>query len=112
MKGKRGGAQPGAGRPKRVDEEFARKTCIAGIVAKYGSIEKGIEDILSGRDERLKLFIWQHVLGIPEATTKVKLSDNKGGKLPSNPLNGGVITVEVVRTVHNKDIPADGGTEN
>jgi hypothetical protein len=103
-KGRQGGAQPGAGRKKRVDEEWSRKMCIAGLIKKYGSIEEGIETVLSEfGDSKVKLLIWQHVLGVPETISKVKLSDSKGNKLEGG-LTPGIITVNVVRTVHNKDV--------
>lgn len=110
-KGIRGGAQPGAGRKKRVDEEWARKTCIAAIEKLYGSVEEGIEHVLSSNDDKIKLFIWEHVLGIPETKTKVKLSDNKGGKLDSG-LLGTKLVVEVVRTIHNKDVDVNADKNN
>lgn len=110
-KGQRGGAQPGAGRKRKVDEDWARKVCMDAIILKYGSIEEGIQIILAGKEERLKLFIWTHVLGNTETSSKVKLSDHKGNKL-DNPLGGGKLIIEVVRTVHNKDTQDDGSTPN
>src|SRR6185503_9752351 len=96
MAGK-GGAMPGAGRKKKVDEEKAQRMCAQAVINVYGSIEGGIETLLKGSDEKLKLFVWQHILGNPETKSKVKVSDPNGNPLPT------AITVEVVRTIHNKD---------
>lgn len=95
------------GRPRKVDEQWARRVCMDAIIKKYGSIEAGIEVILSGKEERLKTFIWTHVLGTPPTEQKIKLSNSKGGDLEPGAL-GGVLKVEVVRTIHNKDVPVDG----
>src|SRR3990172_119497 len=111
IKGQRGGPQPGAGRKKRVDEEWSRKMCMEGVVKLYGSIEAGIEAILKSiGDDKVKILIWQHILGVPETVVKQKHSDHKGNKL-ENGLGVGVITVNVVRTIHNKDVPVDNSKE-
>lgn len=103
-----GGARPGAGRKKRVDEEWARKVCIEAVIAKYETLEKGIEAILASSDERLKLLVWTHILGQPEQAQKVKLSNSKGGELKEGVLNAKTLVVEVVRTVHNNSVQPDG----
>jgi len=106
---KAGGVRPGSGRKKRVDEEWSRMICIKAVTAKYGSVEAGIEAILEGEEEKLKAIIWHHILGVPETKAKVKLSDSDGNKLENGIINDkGVIVVEVVRTVHNKDVKKDG----
>lgn len=111
---KAGGRRPGAGRKTKVEEGWARKVCINAIINKFGSIEAGVEAILNGPasfDERLRLFIWQHVLGVPETVQKVKLSDSKGDQLKDGILGGGKIIVEVVRTEHNKSVSVDDITK-
>lgn len=111
MAGK-GGKNPRSGRPRRVDEEFARKVCIKAIIEKYTSLEKGIEAILDSKDEKLKVFVWSHALGIPATESKLKVSNPDGSKIENPLITDGVITVNVVRTVHNKDIKADGSINN
>ena len=111
-KGQRGGAQPGAGRKRKVDEEWARKVCIDAVVKKYGSLEEGIQQVLSGQDEKIKLLVWTHILGQPEQAQKVKLSNSKGGELKDGVLNAKSIVVEVVRTVHNNTVNPDGTVSN
>jgi hypothetical protein len=104
-----GGKRPGSGRKKRVDEEWSRKICIKSVEKLYGSVEAGIEHVLNGKDEKIKLFIWQHIMGVPETITKVKHSDNQGNKLEGGIINEkGIVTIEVVRTVHNKDVIVGG----
>lgn len=109
--GTNGGKRPGAGRKRKVDEEWARNICIDAVINKFGSVEEGIAIILAGKEERLKLFVWTHILGNVETTSKVKLAGHKGEKL-DNPMGGGKLIIEVVRTVHNKDTQDDGSTPN
>jgi len=96
------------GRPRRVDEEWARKVCIDAVVKKYGTLEEGIAAILEGKEERLKLLVWTHILGQPETQQKVKLSDHKGGELKDGILGAKTVVIEVVRTVHNENVKEDG----
>ena len=107
----RGGKISGQGRKRRVDEEFARKICIKGIEAKYGTLEAGVSAIMDGKDEKLKLFVWSHAIGIPATESKVKVSNPDGSQLENPLLTNGVITVNVVRTIHNKDVKV-GDTAN
>lgn len=107
-KGGAGGPRRGGGRKRKVDEEWSRSVCINAITAKYGSVEEGIDAILSGTNERLQVIVWQHVLGVPETKGKVKLADSEGNQLQPGILSGDKIVVEVVRTVYNKDVPVDG----
>lgn len=112
VKGQRGGAQPGAGRKKKVDEEFARKIVMKAIIKKWGSLEAGVEAVMAGNDEKIKLFMWQHAFGVPEVKQKVKLSDSEGDKLQPGVIDGNILRVEVVRTVHNKDVQVNGSDNN
>ena len=65
MAGK-GGARPGAGRKPVHDEQRATELAKAAIIAKYGSIEKGLQDLLESDEPSLKKFVWEHAMGKPK----------------------------------------------
>jgi hypothetical protein len=80
----RGGARPGGGRPKKVDEERVRDLSIQAIIAQYGTEENGFKSLLASKEPVLIKFVFEHAYGKP--TEKHQLLGKDGESLfPSTP---------------------------
>lgn len=83
MAGK-GGAMPGGGRPKKVDEERVRDLSVKAIIAHYGSEELGFKALLDSKEPVLIKFVFEHAYGKP--TEKHEITGKGGDPLfKSNP---------------------------
>lgn len=60
-----GGARPGAGRKSRAEEEQTAEQARKAIIAKYGSIEGGLEFLLVSKEPQLIKWVFEHALGKP-----------------------------------------------
>lgn len=89
----RGGARPGGGRPKKVDEQRVRDLSIAAIKSHYGSEEKGFKALLTSGEPVLIKFVFEHAYGKP--TEKHELTGKDGNPLfnsaPTTKLPDGTI---------------------
>lgn len=79
----RGGAMPGGGRPKKVDEERVRDLSVKAIVSHYGSEEAGFKYLLESKEPVLIKFVFEHAYGKP--TEKHELFGKGGESLFSAP---------------------------
>lgn len=61
----RGGKQPGAGRKSIAEELGTRDLSRKAIIAKWGSLEEGLEALLNMREPALTKFVFEHALGKP-----------------------------------------------
>lgn len=61
----RGGARPGGGRPTKADEEKVKNQSIEAITKLYGSVEKGMQKLLTSGEPSLIKFVWEHAVGKP-----------------------------------------------
>lgn len=82
MAGK-GGAMPGGGRPKKVDEQRVRDLSVKAIISHYGSEEKGFKALLDSKEPVLIKFVFEHAYGKP--TEKHELTGKDGDALFSYP---------------------------
>lgn len=62
----RGGARNGAGRKSIATEELTREKAKAAIIAKYQSLEKGLESLLESNEPSLIKFVFEHAFGKPQ----------------------------------------------
>lgn len=62
----RGGARNGAGRKSIADEEKTREKAKAAIQAKYETLEKGLESLLTSGEPSLIKFVFEHAFGKPQ----------------------------------------------
>lgn len=67
----RGGRQPGAGRPKKVDEDKIVRVATMAIERKYGSLEAGFEWLLNSGEASLVRFAFEHAAGKPREKISV-----------------------------------------
>lgn len=74
-----GGSRKGAGRKPVADEIQTREKAQAAIIAKYGSLEKGIESLLTSGEPSLVKFVYEHALGKPQDHVDVT---SKGQQVP------------------------------
>jgi hypothetical protein len=92
MAGK-GGAMPGGGRPKKVDEQRVRDLSVKAIISHYGSEEEGFKSLLKSNEPVLIKFVFEHAYGKP--TEKHELSGKDGNPLfastPTTKLPDGTI---------------------
>ncbi len=65
-----GGARPGAGRPKKVDEERVRDIALSAIIEKHGSEKDAFIWLLKTEEPSLIKFAYEHAFGKP--TDKVE----------------------------------------
>jgi hypothetical protein len=70
-----GGKRPNSGRPTKADEENSRKLAIAAIEARHGSLEAGLEFLLSTEEPSLIKFVYEHAIGKPRE--KMDLSSDQ-----------------------------------
>lgn len=63
--GQNGGARPGAGRKSIAEEEKTREKAKAAIRAKYETLEKGLESLLTSGEPALIKFVFEHAFGKP-----------------------------------------------
>ncbi len=75
MAGKNGGARPGAGRKPKADEEKVRVLATNAIIAKFGSIEKGMVNLIESGEPALVKFVWEHAVGKPREKMDVDLPE-------------------------------------
>lgn len=68
----RGGSRVGAGRKSIAAEEQTREKAKAAITAKYETLEKGLESLLSSGEPALVKFVFEHAFGKP--TEEVDIS--------------------------------------
>lgn len=78
MAGK-GGAMPGGGRPKKVDEERVRDLSVKAIIKHYGSEEAAFIALLASKEAVLIKFVFEHAYGKPR--DKVELGGPGGGPI-------------------------------
>lgn len=72
MATKKGGTRPGAGRPKKADEQRVRDLAVSAITKKYGSEEKAFLHLLNTRDPALIKWVFEHAYGKPTEKLDVK----------------------------------------
>jgi len=65
IKGRSGGNRPNSGRKSIADEEKTREKAKAAIQAKYQTLEKGLESLLSSGEPALIKFVFEHAFGKP-----------------------------------------------
>jgi hypothetical protein len=80
----RGGAMPGGGRPKKVDEQRVRDLSVKAIIAHYGSEEAGFKALLTSQEPVLIKFVFEHAYGKP--TEKHELTGKDGEALFKPPV--------------------------
>lgn len=68
----RGGARNGAGRKSIADEEKTREKAKAAICAKYVTLEKGLESLLTSGEPALIKFVFEHAFGKPTEDIDLK----------------------------------------
>lgn len=73
-----GGARPGAGRPKKADEERVRDLSVKAIVAHYGSEDLGFKYLLESKEPVLIKFVFEHAYGKPRDKVDLDLPPNSG----------------------------------
>lgn len=86
--GTRGGARPGAGRPRKADEEKVIATALAAVVRKYGSLEEGFIALLESGEPSLIRFVFEHVAGKPRERISMEV-------------DGEINAVQMIRLPHN-----------
>jgi hypothetical protein len=55
-----------SGRKSSGEEQETRKICMNALEAKYGSIQKAVERLLSSEEPALVKFVYEHALGKPQ----------------------------------------------
>ena len=68
----RGGARNGAGRKSIADEEKTREKAKAAILAKYETLEKGLQSLLDSKEPSLIKFVFEHAFGKPTDEVDLK----------------------------------------
>lgn len=86
--GTRGGARPGAGRPRKADEEKVIATALTAVVRKYGSLEDGFIALLESGEPSLVRFVFEHVVGKPRERISMEV-------------DGEINAVQLIRLPHN-----------
>lgn len=71
-----GGARKGAGRKSIATEEKTREKAKAAILAKYETLEKGLESLLSSGEPALIKFVFEHAFGKPVEDIDVTSNGN------------------------------------
>jgi hypothetical protein len=71
-----GGKRPGSGRKPKADEDQAKALCIAAIEKKYGSIEKGLINLLESGETGLIKFVFEHAIGKPKENVDLGLTED------------------------------------
>lgn len=61
----RGGKQPGAGRKSIAEELGTRDLARKAIIAKWGSLEAGLQALLGMEEQALTKFVFEHAMGKP-----------------------------------------------
>jgi hypothetical protein len=61
----RGGKQPGAGRKSIAEELGTRDLARKAIIARWGSLEEGLQALLSMNEQALTKFVFEHAMGKP-----------------------------------------------
>lgn len=61
----RGGKQPGAGRKSIAEELGTRDLARKAIIAKWGSLEEGLQALLAMNEQALTKFVFEHAMGKP-----------------------------------------------
>lgn len=72
----RGGARKGAGRKSIATEEQTREKAKAAILAKYETLEKGLESLLSSGEPSLIRFVFEHAFGKPQEEVDITSQGN------------------------------------
>jgi hypothetical protein len=67
----KGGVRKGAGRKSIADELGTRDLARTAIIAKWGSLEKGLEWLLGSGESALQKFVFEHAFGKPQENVKV-----------------------------------------
>lgn len=70
----RGGRQPGAGRKSIAEELGTRDLARKAIIARWGSLEEGLEALLNMDEPALTKFVFEHAVGKP--TDQVDMTSN------------------------------------
>jgi protoporphyrinogen oxidase len=68
-----GGANRGQGRKPVAEELNTRLLSQAAIIAKYGSLEKGLQSLLNSDRDPLIKFVFEHALGKPVDKVEAKV---------------------------------------
>jgi hypothetical protein len=61
----RGGKQPGAGRKSIAEELGTRDLARKAIIARWGSLEEGLQALLNMEEQALTKFVFEHAMGKP-----------------------------------------------
>ena len=75
----KGGARKGAGRKPVHDEMQAKELCQSAIVAKFGSLDAGVQFLLESGEPALLKFVFEHAIGKPV--------DKIDAKVQNDPIN-------------------------
>lgn len=70
-----GGVRKGAGRKPVHDEVQAKELCQTAIISKWGSLELGLQFMLSTEEPALMKFVFEHAIGKP--TEKIEHLNEK-----------------------------------
>lgn len=62
----RGGRREGSGRKSVAAEEQTREKARAAIVGLHGSVEKGLQSLLTSGEPSLIKFVYEHAIGKPQ----------------------------------------------
>jgi hypothetical protein len=68
-----GGARPGAGRPKKVDEERVRDIALSAIVETHGGEKEAFMWLMNTGEPSLIKFAYEHAFGKPREKQDVSL---------------------------------------
>ena len=71
----KGGSRPGAGRKAVHDEIEAKNISQKAIINKFGSLQEGMEFLLTTGEPSLIKFVYEHCFGKPRDKQDVSISD-------------------------------------
>lgn len=71
----RGGARPGNGRKSIAEEMGTRDLARKAIVAKYGTLDKGLEELLKSGEPALVKFVFEHAFGKSPDQVNVQIEE-------------------------------------
>lgn len=67
----KGGARPGAGRKSLAAEQQTAEQARKAIIAKYNSIEGGLQALLESEEPNLIKWVFEHALGKPTEQVQI-----------------------------------------
>lgn len=73
----RGGQRKGAGRKSIANEVQTRDLARTAIIAKYGSLEEGLQSLLESDETALLKFVFEHAIGKPQDVVDITSMGDK-----------------------------------